>query len=49
MKKYYKSLPIEDLDIGYLRNIRKVGKKEDILVGNAFNTAGKILIESKNS
>jgi hypothetical protein len=49
MKKYYKCLPIEDLDIGYLRNIRKIGKKEDILIGNALNMGGKILIESKNS
>jgi hypothetical protein len=27
LKKYYKSLPLEDLEIGYLRNIKKVGRK----------------------
>lgn len=34
LKTYYKNYPIEDLDHGYLRGFKKVGKKDEILVGS---------------
>lgn len=33
MKNYYKNYPLLDLDFGYLRGLKKTGKKDEILIG----------------